>query len=136
MKLYNPLFSIIVIIVQLILSLKDHYELQEWKKENPELDSLINLVIQYDTLFLFVLIIGVYEILTKPSWFKTLIRIFLICIVLGTEISGFIPIEDFKSGIYNTAWFSSVVAIVLILIRIGKYGIEKINNRKRNKASR
>ncbi len=136
MKLYSPVFSIIVIIVQLILSLKDYYELQEWKKENPELDSLINLVIQYDTLFLFVLIIGIYEMLTKPSWFKILIRIFLICIVLGTEFSGLIPIADFKSGIYNTAWFSAVFAIVLILIRIGKYGIKKMNSRKLNKASR
>ncbi|WP_299223566.1 hypothetical protein [uncultured Aquimarina sp.] len=136
MKLYNPLFSIIVIIIQLILSLKDYYELQEWKKENPELDSLINVVIQYDTFFLFVLIIGIYEMLTKPSWFKILIRIFLVCIILGTEFSGLIPIEDFKSGIYNTAWFSAVVAIVLILIRIGKYGIKKMNNRKLNKASR
>jgi len=136
MKFYKPLFSVIVIIVQLILSLKEYYQLQEWKKANPELDSLINLVIQYDTLFLFVLIIGIYEILTKPSWFKTLIRIFLVCIVLGTEFSGLIPIEDFKSRIYNTAWFSAIVAIVLILVGIGKDGIEKMNIRKLNKASR
>ncbi len=136
MKFYKPLFSITVIIVQLILSLKEYYQLQEWKKANPELDSLINLVIQYDTLFLFVLIIGIFEILTKPNWFKTLIRIFLVCIVLGTEFSGLIPIEGFKSGIYNTAWFSAIVAIVLILIRIGKVGIEKMNIKKLNKASR
>ena len=136
MKFYKPLFSIIVILIQLILSIKDYFKLQEWKKANPELDSLINLVTQYDTFFLFVLIIGIYEILTKPSWFKTLIRIFLVCIVLGTEFYELIPIEDFKSGIYNTTWFSAVVAIILILIRIGKYGIEKINNRKLNKASR
>ncbi len=136
MKSYKPLFSIIVLIVQLILSLKDYYQLQEWRKANPELDSLINLVIQYDTLFLFVLIIGIYEMLTKPSWVKTLIKIFLVCIVLGTEFSGLVPIEDFKSGIYNTAWFSAIVAIVLILIQIGKYGIEKMNIRKLNKASR
>jgi len=135
-KSYKPLFSIIVLIVQLILSLKDYYQLQEWRKANPELDSLINLVIQYDTLFLFVLIIGIYEMLTKPSWVKTLIKIFLVCIVLGTEFSGLVPIEDFKSGIYNTAWFSAIVAIVLILIQIGKYGIEKMNIRKLNKASR
>ena len=136
MKIYNPLFSIIIITIQLIFSLKDYYELQEWRKANPELDSLINLGIQYATLFLFILIIGIYEMLTKLSWFKTLIRIFLACIVLGTEFSGLIPIEGFKSGVYNTAWFSAFVAIVLILIRIGKYGIGKLNNRKLNKDSR
>lgn len=133
MKFHKPLFSIIVIIIQLILSLRDYYELQEWKKENPELDSLINLVIQYDTLFLFVLIIGIYEILTKPSWFKTLIRIFLACIVLGTEFSGLVPIEDFKSGVYNTAWLSALLAFMLILTRIGK---DTVNRNKLKKASR
>ncbi|WP_106794295.1 hypothetical protein [Aquimarina sp. Aq78] len=127
MKLYKPLFSIIIIIVQLILSLEDYYQLQEWKKENPELDSLINLVIHYDTLFLFVLIIGIYEMRTKPSLIKKLIRILLVCIVFGYCFSGIIPIEDFKFGIYNTAWFSAVVAIVLILIQMGKYGTKKIN---------
>jgi len=136
MKLYKPLFSIIVILIQLILSIKDYFELKEWREANPEIDSLINLVIQYDSIFLFVLIIGIYEMLTKPNWFKTLIRIFLVCIVLGTEFSGLIPIEGFKSGVYNTAWFSAVIAVVLILIQIGKYGIGKITNRKLNKASR
>ncbi len=126
MKLYKPLFSIIVIFIQLILSLKDYFELLEWRKANPELDSLINFVIHYDTLFLFVLIIGIYEMLTKPNWFKTIIRIFLVCIVLGTYFSGLIPIEGFKSGVYNTAWFSAIVAFILILIRIGKYAIGKI----------
>ncbi len=120
MKLYNPLFSIIVIIVQLILSLKDHYQFLETKNANPELFELINYRITYDTLFLFVLIIGFYEMLTKPGWFKTIIRIFLVCIVLATQLSGFIPIEDFYYGVYNTAWFSSVVVFILALWKIMK----------------
>lgn len=136
MKFYKPLFSIIVILIQLILSVKECFKLQEWKKANPELDSLINLNITYDSLFLFVFIIGIYEMLTKPSWFKTVIRIFLVCIILGTEFSDFIPIDQFYYGVYNTAWFSALVAIVLILVRIGKYGFGKINDRKLNKASR
>jgi hypothetical protein len=119
-KIYNPLFSIIVIVVQLILSLKEYYELQEWRKANPELDALINLVIRYDTFFLFVLIIGIYEMLIKPSLFKNLIRISLVCIVLGYHFSGIIPIENFQSGVYNTALFSAIVTVVLILVRIGK----------------
>lgn len=120
MKVFNPLFSIIIIIIQLILSLKEYYQLNEWKKANPELDSLINLYITYDSLLLFVFIIGICEMLTKPSWFKTLIRILLVCIILGTEFSEFIPIDQFYYAVYNTAWFSAVVAIVLILVRIAK----------------
>ena len=130
MKLYKPLFSIIIIVIQLILSLKNYYELQEWRKANPEIDGLINLVIHYDTLFLFVLIIGVYEMLTKPSIIKYLIRIFLVCIVFGYYFSEVIPIEDFKFGVYNTAWFSAGVALALILIRIGKYSFEKITDKR------
>ncbi len=136
MKLYKPLFSLIVIIIQLILSIKEYYKLQEWKMENPELDSIVSLYITYNSLFLFVLIIGIYEMLTKPSWFKTAVRIFLVCIILGTEFSDFIPIDQFYYGVYNTAWFSAVVAIVLILVRIGKYSFGKTNDRKLNKASR
>ena len=136
MKFYKPLFSIVIIIIQLILSIKEYYNLQQWKMENPELDSFVSHYITYDSLFLFVFIIGIYEMLTKPSWFKNLIRIFLVCIILGTEFSDFIPIDQFYYGVYNTAWFSAVVAIVLILVRIGKYSFGKINDRKLNKASR
>ncbi len=133
LKLYKPLFSIIVILIQLALSIKDYYELQEWKKLNPELDSVVSLVIQYDTLFLFVLIIGVYEMITKPCWIKNLIRIFLAIIILGTEFSELIPIKNFKSGIYNTAWFLAVVVVILMIIRIGNFIIEKSKSRKLNK---
>ena len=136
MKFYKPLFSIIVILIQLILSVKEYFKLQEWRKANPELDSIINLIITYDSLFLFVFIIGIYEMLTKPSWFKTVVRIFLVCIISGTEFSDFIPVDQFYYGVYNTAWFSAVVAIVLILVRIGKYSFGKIKDWKLNKASR
>lgn len=135
MKFYKPIFSIVIILIQLALSIKEHFKLQEWKKANPELESLINLNITYDSLFLFVLIIGIYEMLTKLTWFKTVIRIFLVFIILGTEFSNFIPIDQFYYGVYNTAWFLAVVFIVLILVRIGKYSFEK-NDRKLNKASR
>ncbi len=137
MKFYKPLFSIIVILIQLILSIKEYFKLQEWKKANPELDSLINLNITYDLLFLFVFLIGIYEMLTKPNWLKIVIRIFLVCIILGTEFSDFIPIDQFYYDVYNAAWFSAVITVVLILIRIGKYSFERrINNKKLNKASR
>jgi hypothetical protein len=136
MKLYKPLFSIILIFIQLILSIKDYFELQKWRQENPELDGIISLNITYDTLFIFVLIIGVYEMLTKPIWFKRIIRIFLVCIIFGTQFAGLIPIDDFYFGVYNTAWFSAVIAIVLILIKFGKYGIEKVTDRKSNRTQK
>lgn len=130
MKIYKPVFSIIIILIQLILSLKDYYELKEWRKVNPELDGLINLVIHYDTLFLFVLSIGIYEMLTKPSLNKKLIRFILVIIVFGYHFSGLIPIKDFKYGIYNTAWFLGFSSFLLILIQIIKYVIVKITKGK------
>ena len=140
MKVYKPLFAIIIIIIQLLLSLKHHFAHIKWIKEmektDPELFELICYNTTYTSLFIFIFIIGLYEMLTKPSWFKTAVRIFLVCIILGTEFSDFIPIDQFYYGVYNTAWFSAVVAIVLILVRIGKYAFGKINNRKLNKASR
>ncbi|MET2985040.1 hypothetical protein [Aureibaculum conchae] len=132
MKFYKPLFSIIVIVVQLILSLKAHFRLLERIKNNPELFELISYRVTYDTLFLFVLIIGFYEMLTKPGWFKTAIRIFLVCIVLGTQFSGLIPIEDFYFGVYNTAWFSAVIAFVASLYKIAKNVDEKRNENSTN----
>lgn len=132
MKFYKPLFSIIVIFVQLILSLKDHFQFLERKKNNQELFDLISYTVTYDTLFLFVLIIGFYEMLTKPSWFKTAIRIFLVCIVLGTQFSGLIPIDQFYFGVYNTAWFAAVVAFALSLYKIAKNVEEKRNEKNIN----
>ena len=122
--------------MQLALSIKSYFDFVAWGKANSELDGLINRIFHGDSLFLFVLTIGLYEMITKPSWFKTAIRIYLVCIVLGTQFSGLIPIDQFYFGVYNTAWFSALVAFILILIRIGKYSIGKINDKKLNKASR
>jgi hypothetical protein len=136
MKFYKPIFSIIVVIIQLILSTVSYFEFIAWGKANPELDGLINRIFHGDSLFLFVLIIGLYEMLTKPSWFKSAIRIFLLCIVLGTQFSEHIPIDQFFFGVYNTAWFSAVVAFVLILVKFGRYGIEKLTEWKTNRAQK
>ncbi len=133
MKLYKPLFSLIIILAQLILSSISYYQYVEWGKANPELDGLISRYFLGYWLFLFVLTIGFYEMLTKPSWFKKALRIFLVCIILGTQFSEFVPIHEFYSGVYNTAWFSAVVAFILIIIRFGRYIIEKITERKLNR---
>jgi hypothetical protein len=68
--------------------------------------------------------------LTKPSLNKKLIRIFLVFIILGYHFSGLIPIENFKYGIYNTAWFSGFSAFLLILIQTAKHIIVKITGGK------
>ncbi|MDC8003659.1 hypothetical protein POV27_06320 [Aureisphaera galaxeae] len=127
MKIYRPIFSIVVITVQLILSIIDYHYYVEWGKANPALDGLINRYFLGDTLFLFVVAIGFYEMLTAPGKLKTLIRVILICIVLGTQFSQFVPIDDFYFGVYNTAWFMAVVALILIIIRLGRVFIEKKN---------
>lgn len=134
MKIYKPLFSLTIIFIQLILSIISYNEFVAWGEENPGLNGILTRFFLGDTLFLFVLIIGLYEMLTKPGWFKTAIKIFLVCIILGTQFGGFIPIDSFYYGVYNTAWFSAVVAILLILIRFGKYIIRKLNQSE--KASR
>lgn len=131
MKFYNPLFSIIIILIQLILSIKEHYELIEARKSNPDLFELICIYITYDSLFLFVLIIGFYEMLTKPNLLKILIRIFLVCIVLGTTFAGLVPIDEFYYGVYNTAWFSAVLAFILVLWKIVKIADDKWARRKK-----
>ena len=136
MKLYKPLFSLIIITVQLLLSLKSYYDYLEWGKSNPQLDGLINRVFLGDSLFLFVSIIGFCEMLTKPGILKAVIRIILILIVLGIQISDLIPMEELYYPLYNTAWFLAAVAAVLILYRMGNYFIGKLNNKKLEKASR
>lgn len=136
MKFYKPLFSIIIIIMQLILSIVSWFDFVAWGEANSELDGIISRIFHGDSLFLFVLIIGLYEMLTKPSWFKTAIRMFLLCLVLGTQFSGLIPIDQFYFEVYNTAWFSAVVAFILILVKFGKYGIEKLTEWKSSKTQK
>ena len=118
MKLYKPLFSIIIILTQLILSLTDYYNYIKWEKDN--LNSLICRPFHGDSLFCFVLIIGLYEMLTKPGGFKKIIRILLIITLLGTQFSYLIPINDFYFGVYNTAWFSAIIALILITVKFLK----------------
>ena len=118
MKIYNPAFSIVVVAIQFLLSLLDHFKLQQWKELNPGIDSIISLIANYKTFFIFILIIGVSEILTKPSLLKNVVRALLVCLVLGYNLSFLLPIEDFKSGVYNTAWCFSIAAVLLIATQI------------------
>src|SRR5690606_2022655 len=127
MKLYKPLFSIIIILTQLILSLTDYYNYLIWEKDN--LNSLICRPFHGDSLICFVLIIGLYEMLIKQVWFKKIIIIILIIILLGTQFSYLIPINDFYFGVYNTAWFSAIIALILITVKFLK---AIIKTKKRN----
>tara|TARA_A100000171_G_scaffold50794_2_gene63139 strand:- start:35 stop:406 length:372 start_codon:yes stop_codon:yes gene_type:complete len=123
----------------LILSLIGHLQYLEWveemEKQNPELIGLISPSRTYGTLSIFVILIGFYEMTTKPTWIKIIIRIFLVCIVLGATFSGLIPIDGFYDGVYNTAWFSATIALFLLIIRFGKY-IKNRETDKHKKASR
>ena len=118
LKFYQPIFSIIIIVFQLILSVLDYFEFQEWKKSQNKIYELLNVVVRYDKIFLFVLTIGIYEMLTKPSMQKIIIRVLLICIVLGYNLAEFIPINDFESGVYNAAWFLAIISFALIAVQI------------------
>ena len=131
MKLYRPLFSIIIILTQLILSLTDYYNYIKWEKNN--LNSLISRPFHGDSLFCFVLIIGLYEMLTEPGWLKKIIRILLIVIILGTQFSAFIPINDLYFGVYNTAWFSAIIALILITVKFLKAIIKTKKETSRRK---
>lgn len=103
--------------------------LQLHKMEKDNLNSLICRPFHGDSLFCFVLIIGLYEMLTKPGGFKKIIRILLIITLLGTQFSYLIPINDFYFGVYNTAWFSAIIALILITVKFLK---AIIKTKKRN----
>ena len=128
MKLYQPLFSIIIIFIQLILSLIGYYYYVQWGIENPELNELVNRMFEGGYTFLSVLFIGILEMLTKPSWFKTFIRIFLITYLLGILVSELIFISGFYSGIYVTICFSGIIAFLLILAKIIIHLFKKLQN--------
>ena len=123
MKFYKPQFSIIIIIIQLILSVIAYFDFVEWGIDNPELDGLINRHFLEHKLFLFVLIIGLYEMINKPSLLKILLRIFLVCILIGTQI--LVTFHLF----YNAAWFTAIVLLILILIQFGIYIYKNINSK-------
>ena len=136
MKLYKPLFSIVIIVIQLILSLKDYYYFVKWAEDNPELNRLATRYFLGDSLFLFVLIIGLYEMRTSHLQFKKIIRILLACIILAQFVAPVTGIGDIFYAAYNTAWFSAIVAVILFIFFIGKYSIKKITKRKQNSAEK
>jgi hypothetical protein len=104
--------------------------MSKMKASNPELHGLININTTYETIFLFILIIGIYEALTKPSWLKNSIRILLICIIVGISFSDLIPVNNLYSAVYNTVWFFATAAFILILIKILYYFEHKSQNYK------
>ncbi len=114
----------------MILSVIEYFEFQEWKKANPELYDLSDLNPLYGKFFLFVLTIGIYEMLIKPSLKKTLVRILLIFVVIGYNLAEFIPIEEFDFEMYYFAWFLAIVSFALIMVRITKQLIKKFGTDK------
>lgn len=121
MKFYKPRFSLFLIFIQLLLSVKAYYLHQKWVKENPDLDALITIEPKYIYFFLFISIIGLCEMLTQPGRLKTGIRISMVIAVLGLEFSEFVPIDQFYYAVYNTTWFAAFIASILILIYIVKW---------------
>jgi hypothetical protein len=126
MKLHKPLFSTILILIQLLFAVNEHIQHQNWKKENPDIEGIICFYLLYPELFLFVLIIGVFEMLTKPGWFKTMVRILLAGIVVGAELSKLAPINQLYHGFFNTAGVCALIAFVWLLFRFWKFGYRKI----------
>ena len=124
MKFHKPLFSVITILIQLVISIRSHYKhietLSELKKSNPELAELICISTTYKTLFIAVFIIGFYEMQTKSNRIKIAFRIALTGIVLGALFSEFIPIDQFYFGVYNTACFIALFAVFLTFRRVIK----------------
>lgn len=125
MKLNKPLFSLSIIAAQLVFSLIELYSYVQWGKDNPELDALVQRHFYGDSLFAFVLVIALCEMGTATGLFKTLMRILLTGIVFGIQLSGLVPIEDFFHGVYNTAWFSAYLALVVLAVRAVKFVIAK-----------
>jgi len=129
MRLHRPLFSIVVILAQTLFSLEDYFEIRAWREANPSLDALLNMVIRYDTILLFVVLIGVCEMLTSPCALKKILRLVLVIILLGYNFSAYIPIDDFNSAVYNSAGFVAMLSYFLIVFTIGKY-VQSVINRK------
>lgn len=130
MKLNKPIFSLSIIAAQLVFSLIEHYNFVQWGKENPELDALVQRHFYGDSLFAFVLVIALCEMGTANGLFKTLMRLLLIGIVFGIQLSGLVPIEDFFHGVYNTAWFSAYLALAVLVVRTVKFIIAKSQNKQ------
>ncbi len=68
------------------------------------------------------LLIALYEFIIKNKPFKIFIRIFLTLILIGKLNCNNIPVTDFCSGVENTAIFSGVIAVILLII----LGLQKI----------
>ncbi len=89
-----------------------------WGKNNPKLDALVNRDFNGDALFIFVVIIGLYEMTTKRGHYKKILRIIMNCIVFGTFLSKKIPIKNLYDAIFNSAWFIASIVLILMVIRI------------------
>ena len=123
MKIYNPILSTLLITVQFIFSWLDHTEVKKWQALNPTLDGVIQFQYLYQQFFLYVLVIGVFEIFTKPGLLKKAIRILLITVIATYQLAPFLPVDK---GAYFTAEILAFGLILVGLIVISKKAYRRL----------
>ena len=88
----------------------------ELKAIDPETLELIS--IRFNGWFFlgFITVIAAFGFLVKVQLLKSLSSIMLIGLTAGRLLNQFILVNDLNSALFNTAWFSVFITLLIILI--------------------
>jgi len=115
MKLHKPLFSIIIIFIQFIITAISYISFQSWfKKQNP--DSLISFGWSGSKLFLAVLIIALFEMTSSNNFIKNIVQTLLVFIIF-IQIGPNDIRNDFCHLMSETTLLLALIALILLLIK-------------------
>lgn len=115
MKRLNIYYSFLLVTILLVYVIIDYKDLQQLIAQTEEEGIIVDFVFGGWEVLVSFIIITLFELILKNRLYKLLIRVFLTLILMGLLFSKYIPIEDFISGVENTAVFSGFIAIILFL---------------------
>jgi len=112
MKLHQPLFSAVIILIQLIITIVSYINFQSWLKSQ---DSLIcSFGWTGDELFFAVLILALFEMTSNIEWVKSIIQT-LLALIIFVQIGPNDIRNDFYELMEVTAFVSAFISILFFL---------------------
>ncbi len=118
LKIYNPLFALLLVLLQTVITVIKYYYYVSWGKQFPDLDAIISRVFDEHEFLLFIIVIGLLEVTQQKSKAKIFIRALMVLLIILNAFAYLIPVEGIIYGVHNVAAIISLICLGLLIRRI------------------
>jgi hypothetical protein len=117
MKLYRPVFHIVIVLINTGISFMSYLRHQVWINNTaPGLLELIEVWFNGWSFLGFVSMIALASLINTNKFLAKLASYILIVITVGRIVECIVPSNDLFWALYNTAWFSAFVALIYVIV--------------------